>query len=59
MYSLPPEHVAELDKLSQPVLPFPSAFLAQTGDFMYPGLTVNGDTGAPSPMIPKNASERY
>ncbi len=53
------EHVAALDALSKPTLNFPAAFLANAGSFMHPGLTINGNTAAPSPMTPKNDSERY
>ncbi len=56
---LAPEQVAALDALSKPVLGFPAAFLDRTPMFMHPGLTVNGVTGGPSPMVPKNDAERY
>lgn len=56
---LAPEHVAALDALSKPKLDFPADFLARASVFMHPGLTVNGDTGGPSPMVPKDDSERH
>lgn len=57
---LTPEQIRALDALSRPTLGFPIAFLGErAGSFMHPGLTVNGVTGAPSPMIPKNDGERY
>jgi aryl-alcohol dehydrogenase-like predicted oxidoreductase len=56
---LAPEHVAALDALSKPTLNFPAGFLASAGSFMHPGLTINGNTAAPSPMTPKTDSERY
>jgi aryl-alcohol dehydrogenase-like predicted oxidoreductase len=57
---LAPEQVAALDALSKPTLGFPIAFLEdRASSFMHPGLTVNGVTASPSPMIPKSDSERY
>jgi aryl-alcohol dehydrogenase-like predicted oxidoreductase len=56
---LTPPQIASLNALSKPALNFPADFLSRTGSFMHPGLTVNGDTAAPSPMTPKNDSERY
>ena len=56
---LAPEHVAALDALSKPTLSFPIAFLDRASSFMHPGLTVNGVTGGPSPMLPKSDGERY
>ena len=53
------EHVTSLDALSKPTLNFPADFLSRAGSFMHPGLTVNGDAAAPSPMTPKNDSERH
>jgi aryl-alcohol dehydrogenase-like predicted oxidoreductase len=53
------EQVKALDDLSAPALPFPVAFLSRAYAFMHPGLTINGVTGAPNPMTPKNDSERY
>jgi aryl-alcohol dehydrogenase-like predicted oxidoreductase len=57
--TLTKEHVAALDALSKPTLDFPADFLARAGTFMHPGLTINGETGGPSHMIPKNDSERH
>jgi aryl-alcohol dehydrogenase-like predicted oxidoreductase len=57
--ALRPEQVARLDELSKPTLNFPAPFLDRAGFFMHPGLTVNGDTAPPSPMAPKDDSERY
>ena len=56
---LTPEQIASLNALSKPALNFPADFLSRAGSFMHPGLTVNGDTAAPSPMTPKNDSERH
>jgi aryl-alcohol dehydrogenase-like predicted oxidoreductase len=56
---LAPEHVAALDALSAPTLNFPAAFLSRVGMFMHPGLTVNGETAGPNPMVPKSDAERY
>ncbi len=51
--------VEALDKVSAPTLPFPVRFLGMAGMFIHGGATVNGDASAPSPLAPKNDSERY
>ena len=52
-------HVAALDALTKPTLPFPMGFLQMAGVFMNGGTTINGE-GAPLwPMAPKNDDERY
>jgi aryl-alcohol dehydrogenase-like predicted oxidoreductase len=56
---LRPEHVAALDALSAPTLGFPAGFLQNAGSFMHPGLTINGDSAAPNPMMPKSDAERH
>jgi aryl-alcohol dehydrogenase-like predicted oxidoreductase len=57
--TLTKEHVAALDALSKPQLNFPAGFLTRANSFMHGGVTVNGDTAPPSPMTPKDDSERY
>ena len=47
------EQVAKLDALSVPQLNFPAPFLARAGSFMHGGITVNGDSAAPSPFAPR------
>lgn len=57
--ALTKEHVASLDALTKPVLPFPAAFLSMAGVFMNGGTTVNGESAPPWPMAPKSDQERY
>jgi aryl-alcohol dehydrogenase-like predicted oxidoreductase len=56
---LTPEEVASLDKLSQPTLNFPAAFLKSANMFMHAGATVNGEKSIVWPLLPKNEQERY
>ena len=49
----------KLDAVSKPTLNFPAAFVARAGAFMHAGISVNGVSPPPSPMTPKNDSERY
>src|SRR5262249_35905110 len=56
---LRPEHVAALDALSVPKLDFPAELLPRAGFCVPRGLTVNGETAPPSPMTPKDDSERH
>ncbi len=56
---LTPAQVEKLDALSKPTLDFPAGFVARAGSFMYPGLTVNGETAPPNPLAPKTDAERY
>ena len=53
------EHVTALDALSKPTLNFPAGFLGLAPSFMHGGINVNGDAAAPTPMTPKDDSERY
>ena len=57
--TLAPSHLAALDKLSTPELPFPCNMLARAGSFMHGGITVNGDAAPPSPFLPTADSKRY
>jgi len=50
---------SKLDSLSEPQLNFPAPFLARAGSFMHGGMTVNGDTAAPSPFAPKPESKTW
>ncbi len=52
-------HLATLDELSRPVLPFPVNFLGRAGSFMHGGITVNGDAAKPSPFGGTATSKRY
>jgi len=56
---LRPGQIAELNRLSEPTLNFPAGFLARANSFMHPGLSVNGDSAEPNPMMPTNDKERY
>ncbi len=56
---LSPQHVAALDKASQPALNFPAGFLKLAPFFMHPGLTVNGESGPPHPVLSKEGVKTY
>jgi aryl-alcohol dehydrogenase-like predicted oxidoreductase len=53
------EHIASLDALSRPVLPFPLGMIAMAAVFMNGGTTVNGESAILWPSAPKNDAERY
>ena len=53
------DHVAALDRLSEPTLGFPSRFLSLAQNFMHAGATVNGQASQRWPMAPQNDGERY
>jgi aryl-alcohol dehydrogenase-like predicted oxidoreductase len=53
------EQVGTLDRLSEPQLAFPAAFLKNAGVFMHGGSTVNGETAPAWPLAPKADSPRY
>jgi aryl-alcohol dehydrogenase-like predicted oxidoreductase len=57
--TLTPAHVASLDKLSEPTLNFPAAFLRVASMFAHGGATVNGEPSQPWPMAPQTEAERY
>src|SRR6185503_19955252 len=57
--TLSPDEVGSLDKLSQPTLSFPAAFLKSANMFMHAGATVNGEKSNVWPLLPKNDAERY
>lgn len=52
-------HTASLDKLSEPALNFPAAFLRVATMFAHGGATVNGEASQPWPMAPQSDAERY
>lgn len=56
---LTPAEIAGLDKLSEPALNFPAAFLKFAPTFSHAGATVNGVRSAPWPMAPQSDDERY
>ena len=53
------DHVAALDRFSEPTLGFPSRFLSLAQNFMHAGATVNGEASQRWPMAPQNDGERY
>jgi aryl-alcohol dehydrogenase-like predicted oxidoreductase len=57
--ALTADEIAALDKLSQPSLNFPAAFLKSATMFMHAGATVNGEKSIVWPLLPKNEDERY
>lgn len=56
---LTPQQVAALDEVSKPTFSFPIGFLQNSPVFMHPGLTINGVTAPPSPMVPPSNKERW
>jgi aryl-alcohol dehydrogenase-like predicted oxidoreductase len=57
--ALAADEIASLDKLSQPSLNFPAAFLKSANMFMHGGAMVNGEKSIVWPLLPKNDEERY
>lgn len=57
--SLSDAQVKALDAVSEPVLNFPAGFLKFVPMFAQGGTTINGVTGEPWPMAPKDDSERF
>ena len=53
------DDLARLGAASEPQLNFPAGFLARAGSFMHGGITVNGDSAAPSPFAPKPDSKTW
>ena len=51
--------LAALDKLSEPTLNFPAAFMKFASTFSQGGATVNGVASAPWPLAPKSDDDRY
>lgn len=57
--ALSAEHIAALDELTSPELPFPLPILRQATSLHSGGTTVNGEPAQLHPLAPKNAGERY
>src|SRR5882757_5100567 len=57
--TLTADQAAGLDKLSTPALNFPASFLKGALGFMLGGATVNGETSAVWPLMPKGDADRY
>jgi aryl-alcohol dehydrogenase-like predicted oxidoreductase len=57
--ALSAEQVDALDRVSEPALHFPAAFLKNANTIMHAGATVNGEPSQVWPMTPKNDAERY
>ena len=53
------EHVQALDRLSAPVLPFPSGMMQRASTFLHAGATVNGEPSSVWPLSPASDDERY
>lgn len=56
---LSPAHVAALDAVSEPVLPFPAGMLRFIGMFSQGGMTVNGVTAPAWPLAPASDADRF
>ena len=54
-----PEHIATLDELSKPILPFPHEFLSYTFDNVQGGATVNGRPSKAWNLAPQSDKERW
>ena len=52
-------HIAALDKVSEPTLHFPLAFLQMANTIMHGGATVNGEPSESWPMAPGPDEDRY
>jgi aryl-alcohol dehydrogenase-like predicted oxidoreductase len=53
------DHVAALDKVTKPSLPFPIDMLAAVPSFAYGGTTINGQTSNAWAQAPQNDGERF
>lgn len=56
---LRPEHVARLDELTKPVLPFPCEFLEFIVPAIQNGTTINGQPSKPWHLSPKGDADRW
>lgn len=56
---LAPEHLATLDDLTKPTLPFPHSFLPNVRSAFQGGTTINGAASEPWAMAPKADIERH
>ena len=52
-------HIGALDKVSEPALPFPLAFLQMANTIMHGGVTVNGESSESWPMAPGPDEDRH
>jgi aryl-alcohol dehydrogenase-like predicted oxidoreductase len=57
--TLTPEHIAALDRVSEPSLNFPTPFLRMAASIMHAGATVNGESSQLLPLWKEAASKRY
>src|SRR5579862_8958620 len=57
--ALTKEERETLDRLSEPTLNFPAAFLKGAGSFSLGGATLNGERSEAWPMAPRTDAERY
>lgn len=56
---LMPEHLARLDELTRPVLPFPHSFLPNVRSVFQAGTTINDEPSEPWGLAPKSDNERH
>ncbi|MBS1989099.1 MAG: aldo/keto reductase [Cyanobacteria bacterium SZAS LIN-2] len=56
---LAPEHMAQLDKVSEAKLNFPADFVKNSGPFRSAETTINGEVVGVSAMAPKSDAERF
>jgi aryl-alcohol dehydrogenase-like predicted oxidoreductase len=57
--TLKPEHIAALDRASEPSLNFPTPFLRMATSIMHAGATVNGESSELLPLWKEAAAKRY
>jgi diketogulonate reductase-like aldo/keto reductase len=53
------DQLKALSELTTPTLDFPAAFISRAGNFSSGGATINGEHFDPTPMAPKDDSDRY
>jgi hypothetical protein len=53
------DHVAKLDAVSKPQLPFPCDMLSMVPSFAYGGTTINGTASKAWSQAPQNDAERF
>ncbi|PYR27618.1 MAG: aldo/keto reductase, partial [Acidobacteria bacterium] len=53
------EHIAALDRVSEPSLNFPTPFLRAAASIMHAGATVNGESSELLPLWKEAAAKRY
>jgi aryl-alcohol dehydrogenase-like predicted oxidoreductase len=57
--TLEPEHIAALDRVSEPSLSFPTPFLRMASSIMHAGATVNGESSELLPLWKEAGAKRY